>query len=103
MSPARELPRRLRHCVTPLLCVATIAYIGYHAVQGDRGLAAWSLLSQRIDRVEVELRAARETRQRLEHQVSLLRSDGLDRDMLDERARIVLGLAHPDEIIFLTR
>lgn len=103
MTPARELPRRLRHCAMPLLCVATIAYIGYHAVQGDRGLAAWSLLSQRIDRVEVELGAARAARERLEHQVSLLRSDGLDRDMLDERARIVLGLAHPDELIFLTR
>jgi len=103
MTATRELSRRLRHCVLPLLCVATIAYIGYHAVQGDRGLAAWRQLSQRIDWVEAELHAARMARERLEHRVSLLRPDGLDRDMLDERARLVLGLAHPDEIIYLTR
>ena len=103
MNPTHDFARRLRQCVLPLLCVATIGYIGYHAVQGDRGLAAWRQLSQQIDRTSAELQDARATRMELEHRVSLLRSDGLDRDMLDERARVVLGLAHPDELIFLTR
>ena len=33
----------------------------------------------------------------------LLHEETLDRDLLDERARAVLGLAHPDEIIVLGR
>lgn len=103
MNTTHELSRRLRQCVLPLFCAASIGYIGYHAVQGDRGLAAWRQLSLQIDRVEADLSDARTARRQLEHRVSLLRSDGLDRDMLDERARIVLGLAHPDELIFLAR
>ena len=103
MYLAQDLACRLRRCVLPLFCVATIGYIGYHAVQGDRGLAAWRQLSQQIDRTSAELQGAQTTRIELEHRVSLLRAEGLDRDMLDERARIALGLAHRDEIIFLTR
>jgi cell division protein FtsB len=37
----------------------------------------------------------------LELAVSLLRVESLDPDMLDERARHILGLAHPDEFIIL--
>ena len=103
MNPTHDLARRLRQCGLPLLCVTVIGYIGYHTVQGDRGLAACLQLSQKIERTTVELEAARVPRMELEHRVSLLRSDGLDRDMLDERARAVLGLAHPDDIVFLTR
>ena len=103
MTTTYDLSRGLRHSVLPLLCVVTIGYIGYHAVQGDRGLAAWRQLSQQIERVEADLSDARTIREELDHHVSLLRSNGLDRDMLDERARIVLGLAHPDELIYLTR
>jgi len=98
-----DLIRRLRQCVLPLSCIAIIGYISYHTVQGDRGLAAWRKLSQQIDRASEELLRFRTSRLDLEHRVSLLRLDGLDRDMLDERSRIILGLAHPDELIFLIR
>ena len=48
---------------------------------------------------EAELAAERAT---LERRVALLRPESLDRDMLEERARAVLNLAHPDErVIFL--
>ena len=103
MSAMPDLIRRLRQCILPLSCIAIIGYISYHAVQGDRGLAAWRQLSQQIDRASGELLRTRTARVELEHRVSLLRLDGLDRDMLDERSRIILGLAHQEELIFLTR
>jgi cell division protein FtsB len=40
-------------------------------------------------------------RRGLERRVAALKPEGLDRDMLDERARVVLGLAHADEVVFL--
>jgi len=40
---------------------------------------------------------------RLERRVALLRGDGLSRDMLEERARDVLGLVHKDEVVILGR
>ena len=103
MSAIPDLIHQLRQCILPLSCIAIIGYISYHAVQGDRGLAAWRQLSQRIDGASGELLRYRTARVDLEHRVSLLRLDGLDRDMLDERSRIILGLAHPDELIFLSR
>ena len=42
-----------------------------------------------------------EKRRSLEHRVSLLQSERLDRDMLEERALEVLGLTQPNELVFL--
>ena len=40
---------------------------------------------------------------RLERDVALLRPESLDPDMLDERARASLNLAHPDDLVMLKR
>ncbi len=40
---------------------------------------------------------------RLERDVALLRPESLDPDMLDERARAILNLAHQDDLIMLKR
>ena len=37
-----------------------------------------------------------------ERRVALLRSDKIDPDMLDERARTLLGLADPRDLVMLT-
>ena len=76
-----------------------MAYFGYHAVQGDRGLIAWWNLRFELERVDAELTAVSADKQRREHRVKLLRPESLDRDMLEERARIMLGAVHPDDLI----
>jgi cell division protein FtsB len=40
-------------------------------------------------------------RSQLDARVALLRPDNLDPDMLEERARVMLNFAHPNEIIIL--
>jgi cell division protein FtsB len=101
MSLIHEVRRRARYAVVPLICTSVLGYFGYHAVQGDRGMSAWLGLGQQIKRVETQIAVNRSELNRMEHRVSLLRSNGLSRDMLDERSREVLGLAHPDELIIL--
>lgn len=101
MSLAFEIRRRARYAVVPLLCTGVLAYFGYHAVQGDRGMNAWLGLSQQIERADAQLALNRIETQRLERRVALLRAGGLSRDMLDERARDVLSIAHADEIVIL--
>ncbi|MBT3790284.1 MAG: septum formation initiator family protein [Alphaproteobacteria bacterium] len=96
-----EIRRRARHAVVPLICTSVLGYFGYHAVQGDRGMSAWVNLGQQIKGVEAQIAVNKTVLDRMEHRVSLLRSNGLSRDMLDERSRQVLGLAHPDELIIL--
>ncbi|MEE8245960.1 MAG: septum formation initiator family protein [Alphaproteobacteria bacterium] len=101
MSLLYEVRRRARPAALPLLAALAIGYFGYHAVQGDRGVLTWLQLKQEIAAISTELEAARTARLGLERRVALLKPEGLDRDMLDERARVVLGLAHADEVVFL--
>ena len=85
--------------MVPLFGAAAIAYFGYHAVQGDRGLIAWWSLRYELEKAEIDLAQVSAEKQELEHRVSLLRPESLDRDMLEERARIMLGFVHPDDRI----
>jgi len=103
MSLLHEVRRRARPAALPLLCALAIGYFGYHGVQGDRGLLTWLQLKQQIALTGAELEAARTARRGLERRVALLKSEGLDPDMLDERVRVVLGLALPDEVVFLNQ
>ena len=95
----REIRYRAPHMIGPLLGALALVYFGFHAVQGERGLLAWVKYSHQVELAETELAALTERRATLEHRVALLRPDSLDLDLLDERSRAVLNLAHPDEIV----
>jgi len=99
MSLVFELKRRARHVVGPLIGSLLVAYFAYHAVEGDRGIRAW----QRLDG---EIAEAREVRDRLageqsalQQRVSMLRPESLDSDLLEERARLVLGFVPANAVI----
>ena len=97
----RELRRRARQILPPVLGACLVAYFAYHAVQGDRGIIAWLVLNQRIREAEAVAVAGAAERAALERRVALLGPARLDPDMLDERARIMLGLAQGDELVIL--
>lgn len=94
-----DMRRRARQIVGPLIGAALVTYFGYHAVQGDRGLIAWWNLRYEIEKADFELAAVTVERKRLEHRVALLRPESLDRDMLEERARLMVGNVHPGDLI----
>lgn len=97
-----ELRRRLRHALAPALGACAVAYFGYHAIQGDRGLITYLRYSQYIETLRQELEKVSAERQQLEHRVIMMRSTSLDPDLLEERARDVLGFIHPNErVIYL--
>ena len=89
----------LRQVLGPIMGAAIMAYFAFHAVQGDRGLIAWWNLRFELERAQAELAAVTEEKQELEARVTLLRPESLDRDMLEERARIMLGAVHPGDRI----
>ncbi len=101
MAVAETLQRYARQVVRPVLCTLVVAYIAYHAVQGDRGLLAYFTYSQELDRAAATLDEVRRTRERLAHRVALLRPESLDPDLLEERARITLDLVGPNEFIVI--
>lgn len=72
-------------------------YLAYHLMHGDRGYFAWKGLEQKLAVAQADYDQTLANRAALEQQVKMLRPGSLDLDMLDERARIVLGFTQPDE------
>lgn len=101
MAVLRELRRQGRQIAVSLLGVTFIGYFAFHAIEGDRGLRAYFALMHRMHLAQNELGQLRAQRQVIERRVSLLRPDGLDLDMLEERAHEVLGFVHDDEVVVL--
>ena len=87
--------------VRPVLGTLIVVYIGYHAVQGDRGALAYISYSQELNRANATLAEVQDARERLERRVASLRSERLDPDLLEERARIVLDVIGEDEFVIL--
>ena len=99
MAIASILRRRAHSVIAPLLGALFVGYFAYHAVQGDRGLLAYLRLTQEIRKAEITRDLIQAERYVIEKHVRLLRPDALDPDMLDERARVMLNLGRPDELI----
>ena len=99
MSVSLEIRKRARAGAGPILGILVVAYFSYHLIEGDRGLFAYLKLQHAVDKAEAVYLVTESEKQTLEKRVSLLRPENLDIDMLEERSRDVLGLAHPDEIV----
>src|SRR5665809_7645 len=94
---------RITAFIFPLLALGAGGYFAYHLHTGDHGLQARADLERRKEVLEGELAGLREIKTRIERDVALLRPESLDPDMLDERARAILNLAHPDDLVMLKR
>jgi len=94
-----EIRRRARTITGPVLGISLVCYFAYHLFAGDRGLIAWMQLTQELRDAKATLLVLDTERQALERRVNLLEPEHLDPDMLDERARQVLNLAAPGEIV----
>ncbi|HET7848914.1 MAG TPA: septum formation initiator family protein [Pseudolabrys sp.] len=97
--------RRRRSILTALalytLAALFIGYFGVNAFTGNHGLRAQQDLEQQLAKMNVELSELKTERTYWQHRVSLLRSDRIDPDMLDERARALLGYADPNDVTLL--
>lgn len=98
MKPKRKKPS-LGAATYFLTCCGLGAYFTFAAVQGDYGVL------QRIQ-IEAETEALTQDHARLEAELAdlsnktkRLSDDYLDLDLLDERARRVLGMLRADEIV----
>jgi cell division protein FtsB len=84
-----------------LMGAALIGYFGMHAYTGNRGLKAKQDLSLQLGELSEELGRLKSERTAWQRRVALLRSESLDPDMLDERARAMLDYVHPRDLILL--
>jgi cell division protein FtsB len=94
---------RLTSLIFPLLACGVGGYFAYNLQIGDHGLEARAQLEKKKAVLAGELAGLQEVKARIERDVALLRPENLDPDMLDERARAILNLAYPDDLIILKR
>lgn len=96
---ARAAKSAIRQAIMPALCACVVAYFAYYAIHGDRGLVAMKQIQGEIAQAEEVLTQLRTEREEMERRAQLLRSDGLDPDMLEERARLMLNFSNPRDVI----
>jgi cell division protein FtsB len=84
-----------------LLAAALIGYFGANAYTGDHGLRAREQMDKQIATLTDDLAQAMAERDMLQRRILLLKSEGVDPDMLDERARELLDYADPHDLILM--
>lgn len=99
--------RRLRTVLTALGlylgAALLIGYFGVNAYTGNHGINARQRLDVQMARLTGERDVLRSERQQWERRVGLLKSQSLDPDMLDERARALLDYVDARDLTLMRR
>jgi cell division protein FtsB len=84
-----------------VIAALLIGYFGMNAFSGNRGLKAKQDIDQQVAELSTELARIKLERSQWERRIALLKSSGLDPDMLDERARALLDYSHPHDLTLM--
>ncbi len=93
---------RLTTFIPTAILAALIFYFGFNALTGDRGLLTTHERQATLAEDEAQLKALRAEHEELAQRVRLLTDGNLSRDLLEERAHVVLGFADPRDYVIRT-
>ena len=96
MRIRRSVTRFFGLSVLPAITCAVVAYFGYYAVWGERGMLELSDVRARLGVEQQALTDAQAARARLEHRIALMR-DG-DPDLLEELAHKQLMIGGANQV-----
>ena len=97
--------RRVRAILFPLFLYsvsgAAGGYFVWHAVNGERGLKTKDEYQRKIAGLHDQLQSSKADRSLWEHRIELMNGAAIDRDLLDEEARGLLGRVDKNDLIVL--
>lgn len=93
--------RNTGRLIVPSLCVAFLAYFGFHAYHGEFGIYSKYRLEARAVELQARLDTVKTQRLAIERRVQMLHDGTLEKDMLDEQARNALNMSHADELTIM--
>jgi cell division protein FtsB len=97
--------KRLRSVLLPLALYAAsgsiAAYFVSNAHHGQRGLEAKRQFKAQMLMLNAELSTLREEHATWERRVALMNGGGIDRDLLEEQARVMLGRVHRNDVVIM--
>jgi len=86
-----------------LLSGASGSYFVWHGMNGERGLNAKSAYKEKIQQLSAENARLVAIRERMERRIAMMQTDQVERDILEEEARFVLGRVGKNDLVILTR
>jgi cell division protein FtsB len=93
---------RLTTFIPTAILAALICYFGFNALTGDRGILTTRERQATLADDEAQLKTLRAERVELQQRARLLSDASLSRDLLEERAHVVLGFADPRDYVIRT-
>ncbi len=93
---------RLSTYIPTAILAGLIFYFGFNALTGDRGLLTTHERDATLAEDEATLKALQAEHADLELRARLLSDDDLSRDLLTERAHVLLGFADPRDYVIRT-
>ena len=89
----------VRSYISTAFLALLIVYFAYHAFTGEQGLLTSAQRAQTLAVKSAELTQLIAQRQDLETRAKLLRDTSLSADLLEERARSLLGYSDPRDYV----
>jgi cell division protein FtsB len=80
---------------------AAIAYFCYQAFNGEHGIQAQHQFDQQKQDLTNELVQLQDEHAVIDRRVSLLKTQAIDPDMLEEKSREILGLVSSNDVVVL--
>ena len=93
------MPERMKPYFPSAFLVLMVLYLGVQALTGERGLLRGNERAALLAQREHQLAELTERRADMEVRAKYLRTEHLSRDLLEERARVVLGFADPRDYV----
>ena len=98
---------RVRAIVFPLALLvfsgSVASYFVWHAINGQRGMKAKTDFQAQMEVLQSERQTLLKEKSSIERRVAMLRGGSIDRELLDEEARRVLGRVHKNDVVIFSR
>ena len=91
----------VRKNIMAIIGLCLCVYFAWHVIAGERSMFRLMSLERSITKISTQYEREHARREHLEARVVKLRPGSIDPDLLEERARAVLGYARPDERIVI--
>jgi cell division protein FtsB len=101
MPTRLKRPAFWRHLLLTAGLIAFQGYLGYSVLTGQFGIERQDLLDTEIGKLGAKSAALTAEIESYRHKVSLLRSSRIDPDILTERARALLSMSDPRDIVIM--
>jgi cell division protein FtsB len=90
-----------RHIAVALGLLAFQGYLAYSVMTGQFGIESQDVLEAEIDELGAQSGALQAEMDSYRHKVDLFKSTRMDPDLVSERARALLSMAQPEDIVVM--